>query len=227
MDISPYSPAAQNTRCVRHAMTPATHRCDKCGQPVCDRCVLPQPDGTTRCLCCTPPVISEAPPPLTNVAAPRILPTFEGRKCINHPEVNSTERCNGCGSYICATCDFPLSHQRHACPTCVMSEPAGIAPGRRNRAIIGCLLAVWGSVSLGLLMAGSFASMVSGPGGEAFAGILISLMSLLPAVAGYATSMCAIEKNLPNTPMLWVPVVWNGLIILGIIGLSIVGTFAM
>lgn len=73
-------------------------------------------------------------------------------------------------------------------------------------------------------MTGQFAPLLQEMETEFMAGIIFMLLGFAPALAGFGVSMCAIEKNLPNSPPLWAPVVWNAILCLGVIALTIVGT---
>ena len=109
----------------------------------------------------------------------------------------------------------------------MLSEPGTIPSSRRNLAIIGCLIAAWATVGMGLLLSGYFASMIEDPSDMYQLDLALHFLVFLPNLGGFACSMSAIERNQPNSSFLWVAVIWNAVLALGYVALTIIGNFFM
>lgn len=190
--------------------------------PLCDTCARRQTDGTYKCPVCSisgrVPGTSQVPEALR----PRIPMNspLVAMPCAVHPEMTTTVRCDGCGTYVCETCDFKLQGNLHACPTCAMSSPTGLSSSRKKLVIAGILLAIWSTVALVLLLTGYFAD---GTTDQSTLGIVVMFIVFLPTLIGFTVSLCAQESRLHNPVAVWIAVVWNSMLLLGLIAIVAIG----
>lgn len=153
------------------------------------------------------------PPPVEQLA---------GVKCAQHPDVDAIARCRVCSNAMCATCEFILPGNVRACPACLEKEPeTTISPKRVKMSIAGIALAAWTTFMFILMLNGSLARAL---GHDQGAAAVIGYMVLIPAIAGVALSLAALDRRLQNSRSIWIAVVWNSInagffFLLSIIGL--------
>jgi hypothetical protein len=231
---------APSMKCARHAQIRAVKVCQQCGAGMCNMCGF----GTDICNACssgsalgTVPATPAPDLPARPVIAPRPayqrpvaqlgvgVPQGPQGTCVTHPAVTAAARCSNCGALVCHTCDFEVSGMRrgHLCPICAMVPTNGLLPTRKKFVIWGFLMAVWGTVGIGLLLGGYFATMVHDRHDLVSLGYIILFFVFLPALLGLGLSLGAQEKHLPNPPVVWIAVLWNAMLVAGNVTLTIIG----
>jgi hypothetical protein len=105
------------------------------------------------------------------------------------------------------------------------SAVQGLGPRRKRNMIWGYVLAAGATITMVLLLVGAFAPLLQGSGGEAAAGIIITLCTFIPASIGFAVASSACEVRLPNSMALWGAIIWNLLLVLAFLALTVIGLF--
>ncbi len=146
-----------------------------------------------------------------------------GMRCVQHPAVLATQQCQSCGAYMCATCDFALPGGMHLCPACATKPQTGLSAKRKHALIASFAIAVWCTVGMGMLLAGTFTGYVKTPGDRQVLGVLLSLTLLLPSIVGLALGLGSIDRRLANPQALWIATIWNGLILAAFLLLCVIG----
>jgi hypothetical protein len=160
------------------------------------------------------------PPPVPVPVAPP-APAYPGMHCVQHAGVAATAQCQGCGAYMCATCDFLLPGGIHLCPACATKTETGLSP-KRKRALIGAsVIAVWCTVWMALIVTGAFARVKMNVN---LLGWIFILTVLIPSITGLTWGLGAINRRLTNPPLLWVATIWNAVILGGFLLLSVIGS---
>jgi hypothetical protein len=208
--------------CVQHPSVTAVYTCQNCCSDICETCNFPQPDGSHLCPNCAsrqatvPPLIS-APPVITN--AP-VIP--QGVRCVQHPNLPATAKCQACGGFMCQTCTFDLPGGMKICPTCATATPK-LSPKRKKFLIGSYVFAVWCTVVMAALFGGAFRDFAHDKASEELFGMLLMFLLPIPSLIGVALGVSAMDRRLPNSIGMWIATAWNGLILAGFILLIIVG----
>jgi hypothetical protein len=127
--------------------------------------------------------------------------------CVQHPEVMAVARCRICSRGVCATCDFLLPGNVHACPACLETEPStALTPKRRAAMIIAMLIAGFCTLMFMLLMTGTLHRTF---GASETTNLLVGNAILWPAIAGVVVALTALDRRLGNPAGVWVAVAWN------------------
>jgi hypothetical protein len=147
-----------------------------------------------------------------------------GTMCAQHGAVEAVAVCRVCGNGMCATCDFALPGDVHACPACIESSGSqGINPGRILRAWTAIVLAILTTLVLILSMTGILANMTgSDPASETFATVVGNLI-LWPGLAGIIFALTSFDRRLGNNGVIWTAVIWNAALVGIFVLLMIIG----
>ncbi len=213
--------------CVQHASVPAVFLCQNCSQPICAVCAFPVEGGGQICPNCFErlPGVRPATEPSSFAAPPPVVSQVpEGVRCVQHPHLPATRQCRTCGAFMCATCDFTLPGGIHLCPACATTPKTKLSPRRRNLLVGSFALAVWCTIGLAILLSGALADTVQTKEGEQAVGVALTFLLLIPAIIGMALGFSAVDRRLPNPPVLWIATIWNILIVGGFVLLCIVGS---
>ncbi|HEX7375547.1 MAG TPA: hypothetical protein VF278_00465 [Pirellulales bacterium] len=217
LDASPYaSPAAEVRGCPRHPSVDAPFTCAGCMTPMCQTCSFLRPDGRRFC----PDCMSPAP-----LKLPANSGELNGVKCSRHPEVPAVVRCQACSAPVCATCDFLLPGQIHACPGCVSRTDHRLSSKRKTMLGWAFALAIFATLGMAALFSGAMAGLAQGPGGQEVIGMLFSLVSFFPSLIGTALAFSTLDRRLSNPGVIWVAIVWNCLLLAVFVLLTVIGTF--
>lgn len=211
--------------CFQHPGNAVVGRCSSCGSAVCATCNIvlpgrPVPGDLLRIapdvhLC--PKCMEARGAASAGFVSAAFVP--QGVMCSGHPAVQAIRKCRLCTAPVCATCDFAFAGDVHLCPTCATAPRNHLSPKRKRNLILSYVLA-------GISTAGTALSLVvASQTSPAAAGAMFSLLSFVPAVAGTALAMSAMERKLGNPPALWGAAIWNGLLVVMFLSLSIIGSF--
>ena len=225
--LAPEPPPAESAApasgtCANHANLPAIFICRRCNTPICDLCAFPQSDGSRLCPSCA--TLKSAGPAL-RAGISSVTLAVQNQKCKQHPNVAAVQLCHFCSAPVCATCDFLLPGNFHACPACATSPQSKLSPKRRKMLVSSYVLAIWCTVIMGALMTGMFAGMVRTKEDEAAFGTLIMIIVLVPAIAGIALGVSSKGRN--STSMAsWIAIIWNALFLAGLLLLMVIGALS-
>jgi hypothetical protein len=148
-----------------------------------------------------------------------------GVKCLRHPEVMAVLFCSICGAPVCATCDFSLPGDIHACPDCVSRPSETLSSKRRKSLVWSYALAVLSSIGLVLMLLISILGSGHGEIPAEALGMMFSILVLIPSIIGTALGISCFERRLKNPLAVWGAVVWNGLMLGIYILMAIIGSF--
>jgi hypothetical protein len=206
------APGPERATCLRHPSISTRLRCKSCGNPICNTCAFPQPDGSALC-----PDCGKRRVPATATTAP--LGAFG--PCKQHPEVAAVTRCDKCQAPVCGTCGFFLPGNVHLCPECATSSSQQISDSRKRNVFISYGLVVVTILSfMALFVAGATGT---DDGGEALAGLL-GIVIFAASIAGFTLGISAIDRRLSNPWWFWGAMVSNALMLAMMLLLAIVGT---
>lgn len=203
--------------CLQHPGVAATHVCHDCGAAVCDVCFFAEADGTMTC-----PACARRRHNGSNTASESLVTGIpKAVRCVQHPSVSATKKCQGCGAFMCDTCDFALPGDIHVCPACAAAPQGGLSPKRKRLLYSSLALGVWCTIGLVLLLFGIFAAKSAGD--EAALGIVITFFLIVPSIIGLALGLSAMDRRLQTPLLLWIATIWNGLIVFAMLVLCFVG----
>jgi hypothetical protein len=186
---------------------------------------LPPLVATSPAVSQTSAVNAEMAHPGGNVIAVAVPPPprYQGMHCVQHTSVAATARCDSCGAYMCATCDFALPGAMHICPACATSSQTKLSERRKRALLWSFVMAAW--ATLGIVVFFVAAARGAAEENEAALGVIFSFGMLIPSIIGFAVGFGAIDKRLKNPAILWVPLVWNGILLCLVILLVVIGLF--
>jgi hypothetical protein len=219
--------ATTSQMCAFHSHLRASFVCSLCYKPICTLCAFTRDNGTRICSECA------SHSSTGSHAGPRIVgagdassASIKGLFCVQHKNVSAVRLCKGCDAPMCATCDFPLPNGHHICPRCVVSPPRRMSSGRMIMLVITYVLAVYGTVGLGLVMSGVFAGMLRDRSARAMFEICFSLFLFVPTLVGAALGISLVDQRLRNPPSVWGAAIWNCLLVSVHLIFIVIGTFS-
>jgi hypothetical protein len=124
---------------------------------------------------------------------------------------------------MCQTCDFQMAGRFHICPECASKPQHEMSSGRKRNLVISYALAAWGTLGFAIIFSGMLRGLVTSKAETEALGVAMTVLILVPAIAGGALSIGCFDRRLANSPAIWVSAIWNGLIVFCFVLLEIVG----
>ncbi len=211
--------------CAQHPETPADYACRDCGTPICAVCAFAEADGSQLCPQC---MTRRARAGRFNRAGlgMEVTPLPAGVRCVQHPSVSAVRKCQTCGAFMCATCDFELPGGVHVCPACAAAPKTALSPKRKQLLIWSYVMAVWCTLGWVVLLSGALSGMIQTKADETALGLVMSLFLFIPSLVALALGVSALDRRLVNPTTIWVATVWNALLVLAYFLLMIKGAMS-
>lgn len=206
--VSPPEPVdVSGQACAYHPDVAAAHACVNCSSPICELCGFSWPNGGQVCpKCMERPELQTAMATSEQTAPP-------GSMCATHPEVAAVQKCQSCGAFVCATCDFALPGGAHICPSCAASPDNSKLPQKKKTLLIwSYVCAIAATLALAVFFIAAI-NMSEEPdeAAEAALGLLFMGGVLVPGVAGISLGIGVFDKRRPTPVSAWIAVIWNAL----------------
>lgn len=127
-------------------------------------------------------------------------------RCVNHPEIDATQRCRQCRAAICATCDFVFPGDVHLCPTCATTTTSRPLASSRKTTLAASFVAALFTTAV--LVAAPLGAFESAAQDEAFVQLL-GMVVLVSVVLGLGLSLASLDGRAGNPPACWLSAAWN------------------
>lgn len=129
-------------------------------------------------------------------------------RCLNHPGLDATVRCDGCSATVCDTCAFGFPGDRHLCPACAERAVERAGKSRRKVRHWALALALWALVSFVVFLGVAAVSPETDQAYGLLSGFFI-LFVVLPVVAGLILAVQAVRAPPGAAPVAVVALTLN------------------